>query len=116
MKTLLAFLLIGFSTISCAQKRVSQAEFKKHMKEPGAQLLDVRTAKEVAGGKIQGAMNIDYFSVDFITLAEKKLDKSKPVLVYCAAGGRSANAAKDLKKAGFKVVYDLEGGYDNWQP
>jgi rhodanese-related sulfurtransferase len=43
------------------------------------------------------------------------LDKNKPVLVYCAAGGRSASAAKDLKKAGFKKVYDLEGGYDAWE-
>jgi rhodanese-related sulfurtransferase len=46
---------------------------------------------------------------------QKKLDKNKPVLVYCAAGGRSASAAKDLKKAGFKKVYDLEGGYDAWK-
>ena len=84
------------------------------MNDKNAQILDVRTANEVAQGKIQGSLNIDYFKADFMEIAKSKLDKNKPVLVYCAAGGRSASAAKDLKKAGFKSVYDLEGGYDNW--
>lgn len=115
MKFLLSILIVGLSAVSCAQNRVSQTEFKKLMKDPSAQILDVRTSKEVAEGKITGSMNIDYFSPTFIAIAQKKLDKTKPVLVYCAAGGRSASAAKDLKKAGFKKVYDLEGGYDAWK-
>lgn len=115
MKFLLSILIVGLSAVSCAQNRVSQSEFKKLMKDPSAQILDVRTSKEVAEGKITGSMNIDYFSPTFIATTQKKLDKTKPVLVYCAAGGRSASAAKDLKKAGFKKVYDLEGGYDAWK-
>ncbi|MEN9973510.1 MAG: hypothetical protein RIS20_1857 [Bacteroidota bacterium] len=115
MKFLMSILLVGLSAVSCAQNRVSQSEFKKLMKDPAAQIVDVRTSKEVAEGKIAGSVNIDYFSASFIATAEKKLDKTKPVLVYCAAGGRSASAAKDLKKAGFKKVYDLEGGYDSWK-
>jgi rhodanese-related sulfurtransferase len=115
MKFLMSLLLVGISVVSCAQNRVSQTEFKKLMKDPSAQIVDVRTSKEVAEGKIAGSMNIDYFSASFIATVEKKLNKNKPVLVYCAAGGRSASAAKDLKKAGFKKVYDLEGGYDSWK-
>lgn len=115
MKIFLSFLLLGLTTISCAQKRVTQEEFKKLMKNPSAQILDVRTAQEVAAGKIEGSVNVDYFSASFKESVVKKLDKNKPVLVYCAAGGRSASAAKDLKKAGFKHVYDLEGGYDSWR-
>ena len=115
MKFLMSILRVGLSAVSCAQNRVSQTEFKKLMKDPSAQIVDVRTSKEVAEGKIAGSMNIDYFSASFIATAQKKLDKNKPVLVYCAAGGRSASAAKDLKKAGFKKVYDLEGGYDAWK-
>jgi rhodanese-related sulfurtransferase len=115
MKTLFSLLLIGLATVSCAQNRVSQTEFKKLMKDPSAQIVDVRTSKEVAEGKITGSINLDYFSSTFVTSATNKLDKTKPVLVYCAAGGRSASAAKDLKKAGFKKVYDLEGGYDAWR-
>jgi rhodanese-related sulfurtransferase len=115
MKTFtLIFTLLILSSCSYGQKRVSQSEFKKLMNDKNAQILDVRTANEVAQGKIQGSLNIDYFKADFMEIAKSKLDKNKPVLVYCAAGGRSATAAKDLKKAGFKSVYDLEGGYDNW--
>ncbi len=116
MKTIALFLGIFFlATCSYGQKRISQEEFKKLMKDKDAQIVDVRTANEVAQGKIQGSMNIDYFKSNFLEIAKSKLDKSKTVLVYCAAGGRSASAAKDLKKAGFKKVYDLEGGYDNWK-
>jgi rhodanese-related sulfurtransferase len=115
MRVLFSFLLVALTSVSCAQNRVSQTEFKKLMKDPSAQIVDVRTANEVAQGKINGSMNIDYFSPTFVATAQKKLDKTKPVLVYCAAGGRSASAAKDLKKAGFKKVYDLEGGYDAWK-
>jgi rhodanese-related sulfurtransferase len=109
---LFALLFLGF--ISTAQKRLSNEEFKTMMKEKGAQIIDVRTAKEVAEGKIEGSINIDYFSPKFMENASK-LDKNKPVLIYCAAGGRSLSAAKDLKKAGFKKVYDLQNGYDGWK-
>lgn len=116
MKKNLLFCLLFLSVNALqAQKRLSNAEFKTMMKEKGAQIVDVRTAKEVAEGKIEGSVNFDYFSPKFLEMCTAKLDKNKPVLVYCAAGGRSLNAAKDLKKAGFKKVYDLQGGYDNWK-
>ena len=109
---LFALIFLGFT--STAQKRLSNEEFKTTMKEKGAQILDVRTAKEVAEGKIEGSVNIDYFSPKFLENASK-LDKSKPVLIYCAAGGRSLSAAKDLKEAGFKKVFDLQNGYEGWK-
>jgi len=113
-KIFLLFGLIFFGFTVNAQKRLSNEEFKQKMTEKGAQILDVRTAKEVAEGKINGSINIDYFSPKFMEQISK-LDKSKPVLIYCAAGGRSLSATKDLKKAGFKKVYDLRTGYDGWK-
>lgn len=115
MKTLLfsiSFLFMLFNT--SAQKVVDQATFKTLMQKEGAQLIDVRTANEYAQGKISNAVNIDYFSSNFSELISK-LDKNKFTLVYCAAGGRSASAAKEFKKLGFKKVYDLKGGYDHWK-
>ena len=108
----LALIFIGF-TVN-AQKRLSNDEFKSMMKDKNAQILDVRTAKEVAEGKIENSVNFDYFSPKFMENATK-LDKNKPVLIYCAGGGRSLSAVKDLKKAGFKKVYDLRTGYDGWK-
>lgn len=95
-------------------KKVSKTEFSQLIKKSGAQLIDVRTPREFSNGSISGAKNIDY-NGDSFEKQMKKLDKNKPVLVYCAAGGRSENAAELLKEWGFKEVYDLEGGYNAWK-
>jgi len=44
----------------------------------------------------------------------KYLDKNKTLLVYCAAGGRSGQAAEWLKEQGFKEVVNLQGGITAW--
>lgn len=95
-------------------KKVTKTEFAELMKNSEAQLIDVRTPREYANGFIDGAKNID-FNGDSFEKQMKKLDKNKPVLVYCVAGGRSENAAELLKDWGFKEVYDLEGGYNGWK-
>ena len=44
----------------------------------------------------------------------EKLDKSKPVFVYCKSGGRSAKASAKLEELGFKTIIQLEGGMMKW--
>jgi rhodanese-related sulfurtransferase len=78
------------------------------------QLVDVRTVEEFVSGHIKGAQNIVYLSDTWSTEIEK-LDKDDPVYVYCAKGGRSAKCAQLLADAGFKKVYDLEGGVSQWK-
>lgn len=104
-----------FSSIfSYGQKQIDNNTAKKLLKDKKTQLLDVRTLNEVNNGKINGSIHIDYFSADFTSQCLKSLDKNNPIIVYCAAGGRSAKASKLLRKEGFKLIYDLSGGYDNW--
>jgi rhodanese-related sulfurtransferase len=43
-----------------------------------------------------------------------KLNKNKPVYVYCRSGARSQRAARKLVEMGFLKIYDLEGGYMSW--
>lgn len=112
-KILLILVIIACQHLN-AQQRLSNTEFSAKMKLENVQILDVRTAKEVAKGKIEGAKNIDYFSAQFMEKVAK-LNKAYPVLIYCAGGGRSLSASQDLKKAGFKKVYDLEFGFDSWE-
>lgn len=81
---------------------------------PDAVLLDVRTPEEFSKGHIQQAKNMDWNSEDFKTQVAE-LDKSKPVLVYCLSGGRSSSAAEFLQTAGFKEVYELDGGIMKWK-
>lgn len=94
-------------------KVVSPQEFKNLLKLENRQLIDVRTSEEYSAGKIDNATNIDYYASDFKTKMSK-LDKSKPVLVYCAAGGRSGKTVEMLREMGFQEVYDLKGGYGSW--
>lgn len=77
-------------------------------------LLDVRTAGEYSEGHIKNAINIDWYSPDF-QAEVAKLDKSKPVFLYCKSGGRSGQAAQVLKNMGFTEVYDLDGGITSWK-
>jgi len=73
-------------------------------------IIDVRMDNEVAQGKIENALTIDFLANDF----EKKisqLDKSKKYIVYCKVGGRSEKAMMLMKEQGFKEVHNLDGGY-----
>lgn len=76
-------------------------------------LIDVRTPQEVAAGKIDGAIEIDFHSPDFQAQLDG-LDREKPYGVYCKKGARSAGAMKVMQELGFSKVYDMEGGYDAW--
>lgn len=67
----------------------------------GATLLDVRSTAEYKGNHIAGSINIP---IQTLGNHINKLDKSKPVIAYCAHGGRSTMAAIKLKGLGFKVV------------
>ena len=119
MKILLNLFFISIVFLNCntdlmAQKRVDVAGFETVLKKENIQVLDVRTPEECASGKIQRAQNINWNDPNFATLVAK-LDKTKPLAVYCAAGGRSARAAAALIKMGFKDVIDLNGGITAWK-
>lgn len=91
--------------------------YKAKMKELGAevQLVDVRRPNEYQEGHIDGSVNIDFLEDDFAVKIEGRLDKEKPVMLYCRSGRRSANAAKQMQALGFKEIYDLEGGFLQWE-
>ena len=94
-------------------KLLTPIEFKLQIENKDVQLVDVRTPQEFISGHIANANNIDLFSEKF-NIEFEKLDKEKPVYVYCRSGSRSAQAANKLINMGFKEIYDLDGGYLNW--
>lgn len=102
-------------TASQAQeyKTITNDELVTLLSSEDLQLIDVRTSEEVAAGVIEGARHIDIYDPEFVAKIER-LDKSQPVAVYCAAGGRSAKASDQFNKLGFTQVYDLSGGYRGW--
>lgn len=78
------------------------------------QLVDVRTIDEFNEGHLQNAQNICISDEDFKENISK-LDKTQPIYLYCRSGKRSARAAEILKEMGFKEIYDMEGGFLEWQ-
>lgn len=75
------------------------------------QVLDVRTPNEWQGGHVPGAVYI------FLPELEEKLgklDKSKPVAVYCDSGYRASLAASILLRHGFKDVFNVVGSWKAW--
>jgi rhodanese-related sulfurtransferase len=114
MKRLLIFSFLISSFVAGAQKTISKEAAKNLLKNKDTQLLDVRTLKEYEQGSLQDAVHVDYFSKNFVSDCLRLFNKRKPLIIYCAAGGRSAKASKLLKKQGFNVVYDLSCGYEGW--
>ena len=94
--------------------RVEKSVFKLEMKKySDFQLIDVRTPEEYNNGNIENAENINFYDDNFNEQLSG-LDKSLPTFLYCQAGGRSFKAMEVMCELGFKMVYELEGGYSNW--
>jgi rhodanese-related sulfurtransferase len=79
----------------------------------GAAVLDVRSPDEFAGGHLPQATNMPAASLE-VAAVDKLVggDKSKPVVVYCAKGGRAQKAKDALEAAGYTHVVN-GGGYDD---
>ena len=75
-------------------------------------VVDVRTYQEVeTGGRLPAARLIP---VDELEDRKGEIPNSRKVLVYCAAGIRSADACNYLSRNGFDELYNLEGGFSSW--
>ena len=94
-------------------KTVWALEFKKELAKKDWVLIDLRTPEEVANWVIPWAINIDYYSPDFIKKLNS-LDKNKKYLIYCRSGHRSGETFKLMKKLGFKNVINLDWWMIAW--
>jgi thioredoxin len=116
----LFILFISISIFSCkgqTSKNVITLDPKTFSEKitatPNAQVIDVRTPQEFTGSHIDNALNIDWLS-DTFEVNVQKLDKKKPVFVYCKTNNRSQQAAAKLEELGFKTIYNMQGGLLKW--
>jgi rhodanese-related sulfurtransferase len=77
-------------------------------------VLDVRDAAEYKSGHITNARHVPESELDSRAKELEKI-KSRPIIVSCARGNRSANVAARLRKLGFNEVVSLRGGLAAWQ-
>ncbi len=104
---------------NAAVPRINADDARKLIAERNALVVDVRDFPEIkASGKIKGAINVPRGMIEFRADPEtpyhdKAFAKDRPVIVYCASGGRSALSGKVLKDFGFREVYNL-GAFKDW--
>lgn len=106
-------LFMACGTSSHQSTRLDPASFEARLNEPDVQLVDARTPGEYAAGHLAGATNLDW-NGGRLQATVDQLDKTRPVLVYCASGRRSAEAREFLIEQGFNDVVDLQGGINAW--
>ncbi len=103
---------------NAAVPKIGMAEAKSMMAK-GALVVDVRDAPEVEkSGKVLGAIHVSRGMLEFRAdpqspYHDKQFDPAKPVILYCASGGRSALSAKTLKDMGYTQVFNL-GAFKDW--
>ena len=120
MKRFLTISLLFLAANVFAQSKdkflLSVNDFDAKLKEKTsiAQLIDVRTMEEYLRGHLKKATNLNFNDDNFEDLVKAKLDKTRPVFVYCFSGRRSADAATFLRDLGYKEVYDMAGGFAKW--
>ena len=81
-------------------------------KQENVVILDVRTPEEYAAGHLQTAKLINKYDPDFAEQINA-LDRNKTYLIYCKAGGRSAETTKMMTELGFKNIYDATEGFES---
>ena len=89
---------------------ISGTEARQLIDEHNATLLDVRNPNEFATGSAPGAINLP---LHVLPIRAHELDSSKPVIVYCLSGARSAQAHMLLSNLGFTNVNNV-GSLNNF--
>ena len=104
---------------NAAVPKISPDEARRLMAEKNALVVDVRDGTEVqASGKVKGAVHVSRGMLDFradpeLPYHDKAFARDRPVILYCASGGRAALGGKLLKDFGYGEVYNL-GGFKDW--
>ena len=116
MRKLLFFFVV---IISCQIENksfeiLSYIDFKNKIEFSGVRLIDVRTPLECSQGNINGSVNVDFKNEQEFLNYFNELDKTEPLFLYCRSGNRSKKSADKLINLGFSKIYDLEGGFIEW--
>jgi len=104
---------------NAAVPKITSDDARKLIAESDALVVDVRDAPEVqASGKVKGALNVSRGMLEFradpdTPYHNAEFRRDRPIILYCASGGRSALSAKALKDMGYEKVYNL-GGFKDW--
>ena len=84
----------------------------EELRKRGITIIDVRSTQEFQEGHIDGAISIPEYEIkkDIID----RISPEEEIIVYCSSGQRSKKAKQKLEKLGYKKVYNLYNGLENY--
>lgn len=100
-----------------AKRQISEvepADVEVRLTKESVNVLDVREPDEFEQGALAGAIHIPRGHLE-AQIETRIVDKSAPVVVYCAGGVRSAFATKTLQDLGYTNVVSMAGGFGKWK-
>ena len=106
------------SSANASVPKITAGEARRLIDDEGALLIDVRDAPELEqAGKLKSAVNVsrgwlEFRADDAAPSHNTEFRRDRPVILYCASGGRSALSAKVLQDMGYDQVYNLGGFKD----
>jgi rhodanese-related sulfurtransferase len=116
-----AYILFMALFFSCANRmntfeagECTPTVFKLKLGKTKGILVDVRTPEEFNTMRIPGAININLFNPDFNNVLDT-LNRKKSYFLYCGSGKRSKTAWETMRSKGFRKVYTLKGGIEQWE-
>jgi len=92
--------------------QMTAGELEAQLRTGGIQVLDVRREGEWDAGHISGA---NWWPLDNFRVSPPEIDRDVPVAVHCKGGYRSMIACSLLQRAGFRLVTNVIGGFDEWE-
>jgi hydroxyacylglutathione hydrolase len=92
--------------------QITIGDLRESLRHESVTLLDVRSQTEWDGGHIDGARHV---ALGYLPDRIAEIPRSRPVVVQCAAGLRSAVGASLLRAHGFDQVINLDGGINEWR-
>lgn len=113
MRHFLLCLGLALSPLAAQAGDIDSTAALHALAQPGAVLIDVRTADEFASGALPGATLIPHGDIA-TRIAEVAPDKNTPVVLYCRSGRRSGIAQDTLQSLGYTQVINA-GGYDQFK-
>lgn len=114
MKYIITIAGLFCSLMTFGQTKIANTEALQRINNEDVQLVDVRTDEEYSKKHLKNSIHINWNDKENFDALANKLDKKKPVYVYCLSGGRSNKAAQYLAEKGFEV-FDIEGGIMKWE-
>lgn len=94
-------------------RRLSPQQAVRLINDANALIVDVRPPGDYKRGHILNAVNVPQAKLAE-RLNELGKEKERPIVVYCALGGVSAQASQQLRKAGYTQAFPLQGGLNSW--